>query len=333
MNQESAFLQAIRENPTDDTPRLIFADWLEERGDPRSEVLRLLNQFPTVVGRTKDKFTHRIQELLGPLDPTQTVVHSTHLPMHLSAIAERNPQVHTINVIDVPATLEGIETCINQLRGISFLTHVELVLDGPELENMQQAIQEGFFQRVGTFIPFLKISYADDRPLLDWEQIGMEKAQSMRERIGAEAAITDTASSMMANRQQFIAPINTRYKECQRIPETIDLLYLQPRDLGLETYATMNELYAAATASKLELCPLEIALCIQHIFGDINQNDFYECHIAMSPIEDFLGDPAIFRTGYNNNGLWLSLWEADLLYAPNSYIVFRLRRGEEQKGA
>jgi uncharacterized protein (TIGR02996 family) len=41
MNQEDAFLQAIREEPDDDTVRLIFADWLEERGDPRSEFIRL----------------------------------------------------------------------------------------------------------------------------------------------------------------------------------------------------------------------------------------------------------------------------------------------------
>jgi uncharacterized protein (TIGR02996 family) len=36
-----AFLQAIKEEPEDDTPRLILADWLEERGDPRGELLRL----------------------------------------------------------------------------------------------------------------------------------------------------------------------------------------------------------------------------------------------------------------------------------------------------
>ncbi len=32
MNQEQAFLQAIRETPDDDAPRLIYADWLEEQG-------------------------------------------------------------------------------------------------------------------------------------------------------------------------------------------------------------------------------------------------------------------------------------------------------------
>jgi uncharacterized protein (TIGR02996 family) len=41
MTAEEAFLQAILTAPDDDTPRLAYADWLEERGDARSEFLRL----------------------------------------------------------------------------------------------------------------------------------------------------------------------------------------------------------------------------------------------------------------------------------------------------
>ena len=33
MTHADAFLDAIREAPDDDTPRLIFADWLDEHGD------------------------------------------------------------------------------------------------------------------------------------------------------------------------------------------------------------------------------------------------------------------------------------------------------------
>jgi uncharacterized protein (TIGR02996 family) len=39
---EEAFLEAIRANPRDKTARLVYADWLEERGDPRAEYLRVL---------------------------------------------------------------------------------------------------------------------------------------------------------------------------------------------------------------------------------------------------------------------------------------------------
>jgi uncharacterized protein (TIGR02996 family) len=36
-----AFLRAIKDEPEDDTPRLVLADWLEEQGDPRGEFVRL----------------------------------------------------------------------------------------------------------------------------------------------------------------------------------------------------------------------------------------------------------------------------------------------------
>src|SRR5690242_1443256 len=38
---EEAFLRAICENPDDDLPRLVYADWLDERGDPRGEFIRV----------------------------------------------------------------------------------------------------------------------------------------------------------------------------------------------------------------------------------------------------------------------------------------------------
>jgi uncharacterized protein (TIGR02996 family) len=40
MREDDAFLRAILEEPDDDAPRLIYADWLEERGDPLSDLLR-----------------------------------------------------------------------------------------------------------------------------------------------------------------------------------------------------------------------------------------------------------------------------------------------------
>jgi uncharacterized protein (TIGR02996 family) len=52
------FLQAIKENPDDDTTRLILADWLEERGDPRGEFIRIQCQLAR----------------LGEADPTGAVL-------------------------------------------------------------------------------------------------------------------------------------------------------------------------------------------------------------------------------------------------------------------
>src|SRR5688572_15359202 len=41
MSDESDFLRAIAARPDDDAPGLVFADWLEERGDWRAPLLRL----------------------------------------------------------------------------------------------------------------------------------------------------------------------------------------------------------------------------------------------------------------------------------------------------
>lgn len=41
MRDEDGFLTAIKADPNDDVPRLVYADWLEERGDPRAHFIRL----------------------------------------------------------------------------------------------------------------------------------------------------------------------------------------------------------------------------------------------------------------------------------------------------
>jgi uncharacterized protein (TIGR02996 family) len=42
MNEREALLRAVCENPDDDTPRLVFADWLQEHGDEaRAEFIRV----------------------------------------------------------------------------------------------------------------------------------------------------------------------------------------------------------------------------------------------------------------------------------------------------
>ena len=38
---DEGFLEAIRAAPDDDVPRLVYADWLEERGEPLGEFIRV----------------------------------------------------------------------------------------------------------------------------------------------------------------------------------------------------------------------------------------------------------------------------------------------------
>src|SRR5207245_10870265 len=48
MSQDEGFLRAIIEEPGDVGLRLIYADWLEERGDPRGEFIRVQCQLEEV---------------------------------------------------------------------------------------------------------------------------------------------------------------------------------------------------------------------------------------------------------------------------------------------
>jgi uncharacterized protein (TIGR02996 family) len=50
LSDRAAFLSRILAEPSADGPRLVFADWLDERGDPRGEFIRLqcaLARLPT----------------------------------------------------------------------------------------------------------------------------------------------------------------------------------------------------------------------------------------------------------------------------------------------
>jgi uncharacterized protein (TIGR02996 family) len=40
VSEEEAFIRAIVDSPGDDTPRLVYADWLDDRADPRGPYLR-----------------------------------------------------------------------------------------------------------------------------------------------------------------------------------------------------------------------------------------------------------------------------------------------------
>jgi uncharacterized protein (TIGR02996 family) len=65
-----AFIQTILEQPDADGPRLVFADWLEERGDPHAELIRLQCEL-TKLAESHPRRTElraREQELLSSND-------------------------------------------------------------------------------------------------------------------------------------------------------------------------------------------------------------------------------------------------------------------------
>jgi uncharacterized protein (TIGR02996 family) len=68
MTEGDALLQAIRDAPEDDGPRLVYADWLEEHGDlSRAEFIHIQCGLacPRVPGRRRERLRAREQELLA----------------------------------------------------------------------------------------------------------------------------------------------------------------------------------------------------------------------------------------------------------------------------
>ena len=53
MSDRDALLAAILAHPDDDTPRLVYADWLDEHDEPdRAEFIRIQHRLPTLSRRT-----------------------------------------------------------------------------------------------------------------------------------------------------------------------------------------------------------------------------------------------------------------------------------------
>jgi uncharacterized protein (TIGR02996 family) len=53
---EEGFRRAIQDNPADAAPRLVYADWLEERGDPCGELVRVQCALAEAARKTAERF-------------------------------------------------------------------------------------------------------------------------------------------------------------------------------------------------------------------------------------------------------------------------------------
>jgi uncharacterized protein (TIGR02996 family) len=67
VSEREALLKAVCDNPDDDTPRLVLADWLDENGEPeRAEFIRLQIEIAALPdGKTKQKKQAREKKLLA----------------------------------------------------------------------------------------------------------------------------------------------------------------------------------------------------------------------------------------------------------------------------
>jgi uncharacterized protein (TIGR02996 family) len=104
---DDAFLRAIREGPDDPARRLVYADWLEERGDARGEYLRL---------------SCRLAELRPGIDPAW-----------LAAVRESRSQVGDIRL------RSGRTVSLRELR--QFHVYEGVLLGLPTAQENQEIIE------------------------------------------------------------------------------------------------------------------------------------------------------------------------------------------------
>jgi uncharacterized protein (TIGR02996 family) len=76
VSEDESFLSQIFDDPEDNTLRLIYADWLEERGDERGELIRSRSQLAALPAknRQRKKLQQRERELTARCDPDWLVM-------------------------------------------------------------------------------------------------------------------------------------------------------------------------------------------------------------------------------------------------------------------
>jgi uncharacterized protein (TIGR02996 family) len=71
VNEDAAFIRALREQPDDETTRLVYADWLNDRSDPRGEYLRAEAAWVALQPPAEQyrPLYRRVSQLAAALDP------------------------------------------------------------------------------------------------------------------------------------------------------------------------------------------------------------------------------------------------------------------------
>src|SRR4051812_6858749 len=84
MNEDEAFLRAILAAPGDAHLRLVYADWLEERGDRRSDYLRLEAELAVLPDGSESAPTirRRVDELRTQVPETWLALLGDHRAAH-----------------------------------------------------------------------------------------------------------------------------------------------------------------------------------------------------------------------------------------------------------
>lgn len=112
--------------------------------------------------------------------------------------------------------------------------------------------------------------------------------------------------------------------------QNLTLVALKVADLGFDSVATTDQIYAKAKELGLELCPPEAGPEYRIAYKNQPMGEWR--YMAMDQIPDSHGEPSVFKLGRGEGGTWLDdAWaEPGTLWNPDDEFVFRLRKSEPQ---
>ncbi|WP_439627963.1 TIGR02996 domain-containing protein [Gemmata sp.] len=67
MTEDEALIRAVVDNPGDDTPRLVYADWLDDRDDPRGPYLRAEHEWAATHDPSERETLRQMAKALDPV--------------------------------------------------------------------------------------------------------------------------------------------------------------------------------------------------------------------------------------------------------------------------
>ncbi|MDB5313612.1 MAG: hypothetical protein JWO38_7814 [Gemmataceae bacterium] len=171
-DEQRTFLAAIRANPDDDTPRLVYADWLEEHGDPdRAAFIRVQCELEPIrnrpdhpraaVLRAREKvlFDRHWQEWIGQLARTEfyevkppifrrgiadaAVVRLNTLVKHEATLFEEHPAIKALTVHGIAGRCKKLVKC----KALNRIDRLEIA-DWPTAEDAEVLTKAKSFGRL-----------------------------------------------------------------------------------------------------------------------------------------------------------------------------------------
>jgi uncharacterized protein (TIGR02996 family) len=165
--EEAAFLARVCADPDGDGPRLIYADWLDERGDPRGEFIRvqtalarlpaddprrpaLLDREAVLLGRYADAWADPLRGLVGGPEFRRGFVEAVNVEartfLRRAADLFRLAPVRHVRFLDVGNSLGRLMDCphLARLSGLTiFAQHLDekltrALVESPHLDGVRE---------------------------------------------------------------------------------------------------------------------------------------------------------------------------------------------------